>query len=353
MTITQAQTGAIADRLQQIGGYIPVARQNKDGTQELATNEQGFVLLTNGRTKSDGSPVVVANSLLRKDEWEQLDDAVLTAATGEFNAIPRLNGDSQLRKQLNSMGVLVAQYNQGSQMSRAAVSLSGRAAPDFDRQDYNLTGVPIPVIHKEFQIGIRELEASRMYGSGIDTTNAFEAGRVVAEEGERLFVSGNTNIALNQNILYGVTNEPNINTGTATGDFGTITNVVSTFRNMIIALAGDNYFGPYEFWVARTQYNEMALNFYTDGTGDSALTRVLKMPNITAVHPSDWMTTGTLVGIQMTPNVIDFCVYQLNQVVEWTTPDGMAQNFKVMSIGAVRVKSDYSGQSGVCYYTGA
>jgi len=346
MTITQAQVGAISNRLQQIGGFVPIAKQNPDGTQELVTNEDGFVKITDGRG-------FVTNSLLRKDEWEMLDDAVQIAATGEFNAIQRLNGDPQLRKQLNSMGVLVAQYNQGSEMSRAAVSLSGRAAQDLDRQDYNLTGVPVPVIHKEFQIGMRELEASRSYGSGIDTTNAFEASRVVTEEAERLFSAGNTNIALNQNILYGVTNEPNINTGAAVGDFGTLSNIVPTFRNMIIAMAAANYFGPYEFWVARTQYNEMALNFHSDGTGDSGLTRVLKMPNISAIHPSDWMTAGTLVGVQMTPNVIDFCVYQLNQVVEWTSQDGMAQNFKVMSICAVRVKSDYNGNSGVCYYTGA
>jgi hypothetical protein len=97
----------------------------------------------------------------------------------------------------------------------------------------------------------------------------------------------------------------------------------------------------------------MALNFHSDGTGDSGLTRVLKMAGIDAIYPSDWMTAGTLVMAQMTPNVLDFCVYQLNQVVEWTSPDGMAQNFKVMSIGAPRIKSDYNGNSGVCYYTGA
>jgi len=333
--------------LQQIGGYVPLAHINEDGTQELITNEEGLVALTrDGKT-------IVANSLLRKDEWEKLDAAVQVAATGQYTAIPRLNGDSQLKQQLNSMGVLVSQYNQGSEMSRAAVSLSGRAAPDFDRQDYHLTGVPVPVIHKEFQIGMRELEASRAYGSGIDTTNAFEAGRVVQEEMERLWVSGNTNIALNQNILYGVSNETNINTGAATGDFGTISNIIPTFRNMIIALAAANYFGPYEFWVARTQFNEMALNFYSDGSGESALERVLRMQNVTAVRPNDWMTAGTLVGIQMTVNVIDFVVYQLNQIVEWTSNDGMAQNLKDMSIGAVRVKADYNGNSGLVYYTGA
>jgi hypothetical protein len=332
--------------LQSFGGYVPMARKNGDGTHELVVNKEGFVQITDGR--------ITTNSLLRKDEWEQLDQAVQLAATGRLNAVERLNGDPMFRNAVNSIGVMTSQYNRGSEMTRATVSLSGRAAPDFDRQDYLLAGVPIPVFHKQFQIGLRELEASRLYGgSGIDTTNAFEAGRVVAQEVERSFFNGDTNIRLNQDVLYGVTNEPNVNTGAATGDFGTLANQVPTFRAMMTALHAANYFGPVEFWVATTQFDEMALNFYSDGTGDSGLARVLKMEGISAVHPSDWMTAGTLVGVTMDPNVIDFQVHRLQQVVEWTSPDGMAQNFKVMSVCAVRVKSDYNSASGVIYYTGA
>jgi len=282
-----------------------------------------------------------------------LDRTVQIAATGQLNAIARLDGDPMLRKPLSNIGIMVAQYTQGSEMTRPSVTLSGRAAPSLDRQDYDLVGVPIPVIHKEFQIGARELAASRTYGEGIDTTNAFEASRVVAQEIERIFFFGDTNIRLNQDVLYGVSNQPDINTGAATGDFGTLGNQIPTFRAMIQALNGDFHFGPFEFWVARTQFNEMALNFYTDGSGESGLDRVKRMEGIAAVHPSDWMTAGTLVGIQMTPDVLDFCVNQMNTVVEWTSPDGMAQNFKVMTIAAPRIKSDYNARSGVCYYTGA
>lgn len=344
--MTEQATISSINEMENMGGFVPMALKNPDGTQELVVNERGFVQITNYQG-------LVTNSLLRKDEWEQLDAMVQIAATGQLNAIARLDGDASLRKPLGSIGVVVAQYNQGSEMTRPAVNLTGRGAPSLDRQNYNLTGVPIPVIHKEFQIGTRELAASRAYGSGIDATNAFEASRVVAQEMERIYFVGNTNISLNQDVLYGVTNEPNINGGAAVGDFGVLANQVPTFRNMIQAANADNYFGPFEFWVARTQYNEMSLAFYTDGSGESGLQRILRMEGVDAVHPSDWMTAGTLVMVQMTPNVIDFCVYQMGTVVEWTTPDGMAQNFKIMSIGAPRVKSDYNNASGIVYFTGA
>ena len=122
---------------------------------------------------------------------------------------------------------------------------------------------------------------------------------------------------------------------------------------MITAAVADNYFGPYEFWVARTQYEEMALNFYTDGSGDSGLDRVMKMHDINQIHPSDWMTAGTLVLVTMDPNVIDLQWYSMNQVIEWASPDGMSHSFKIMTIAAPRVKSDFNGASGIVYYTGA
>jgi len=324
-------------------GYLPMYYENTD---ELAVNEHGYVVIQNAQG-------VRTNSLLRKDEWEKLDAAVLTAATGQLNAIDRLRSTPMLSEKLDSIGVLVSQYTQASQLTRPSVSLSGRAAPDFDRQDFDLVGVPIPVIHKEIQIGARELAASRRgLGAGIDVSHIYEASRVVAQELERIFFLGDANISLNGNILYGVTNQPDVNTGSATGGFDTLSNQVPTFRNMIIAAAGDNYFGPYEFWIARTQYNEMALNFYTDGSGDSGLDRIMKMSGVAAVHPSDWMTAGTGLLVTMDPNVLDLQWFQINQVVEWASPDGMAHNFKIMTVAAPRIKADYDGQSGIVYYTG-
>jgi uncharacterized linocin/CFP29 family protein len=326
------------------GALFPL---RKKGSGEFVTNEHGFVQLVGW-----GVGDLRANSLLRKDEWEELDRAVVQAASERLNFVDRMRSLG-LVKTLTSIGVLASQWNVGSQMTRAVVNLSGRSAPDLDRQDYNLKGVPVPVIHKEFQIGMRELEASRRLGEGIDTTNAYQASRVVAEELERTCFGGNSAVVLNGQSIYGVTNEPNVNTGAATGDFGTIANINTTFTAMINACAADNYHGPFEGWVSTNQYNEMTTAFYTDGSGESAFERMLRMPQLRAIHPGDYLTDGALFIAQMTPDVLDIAIYQLNTVVEWPSGDGMTRNFKVMSIAVPRVKSDYSSQSGICYYTGA
>jgi uncharacterized linocin/CFP29 family protein len=320
-------------------GFFPL-RYKDDGS--FVTNEAGFVQVQNGNG-------VVTNSILRKDEWEELDRAVVQAAGERLNAIERLEARN-LTHRLGSIGILASQWNVGSQMERATVNLSGQAAASLDLQDYNLKGVPVPVIHKEFTIGERSLVASRRNGEGIDVTNAYQASQVVAEELERIFFSGDSTVQLNGQTIYGVTNETNVNTGSGT-DFGTIANVNTTFTAMVNACAGDNYHGPFEVWIATTQYGQLTTAFYTDGSGESAYERMLRMPQIEMIHPGDYMTDGTIVMVQMTPTVVDLALYEKNMVVEWTSQDGMTHNFKVMTIAVPRVKSDFSSQSGIAYYT--
>lgn len=315
---------------------------DKDGA--FMTNDDGYVKVGNKR--------MVTNSLLRKDEWEQLDSAVVEAATGRLNAIQRLQ-DLGLTFPLDSIGVMTYQWNVSSQMTRATVNLTGQTTQDLDKVDYLLKGVPIPVIHKAFNIGERSLEASRRMGQPIDTVNAYEASRVVAEELERMFFDGAHNVELNQDTIYGVTNEPNVNTGSAEGDFGTLSNVLPTFTAMVSDAADANMHGPFEAWVYKTQYIEM-MEVYTDGSGQSAMERVLNaIPSLNAIHPADYLSAGEIVLAQMTPNVLGLALYDMNMIVEWPSGDGMTHHFKIMTIGAPVVRSDYDSQSGIVYYTGA
>lgn len=323
-------------------GYRPLWDRKKE---EFVANDRGFVQVVNNQG-------LRMNSLLRKDEWEALDAAVVEAARTRLNAIQRLR-DRGLVKPLDSMGILASQWNVASEVTRAEVNITGQTTQAMDQQDYLLKGVPVPVIHKSFQIGERTLQASRRLGEGIDVTNAYEASRVVAEELERMFFSGNSDVQLNNQTIYGVTNETNVNTEATAYDFGTIDNVLSKFQAMLGELDDDNMHGPFEVWIATTQYTEITTSFYTDGSGESAMQRMLRLPQISNIWPGDYLTDGSLVMVQMSPNVVDLALHKLNMVVEWSQGDGMTHNFKVMSIAVPRVKSDYSGNSGICYGTAA
>lgn len=343
-----------------------------------ATSGEGAKLLGNGArpiiNEKTGQPLfdqrtgqlqimtsrgLVVNSALRNDEWAELDQAIASAAVAPLNMTQRMM-TAGLTRPLGGLGTLIAQYNQISEMTAANVSLSGNASGQKDRVDYDLVGVPVPVIFKEFELNQRYLEASRRLGDGIDTANGAAAARVVGEKVEDLLINGDSSINLNGNTIYGLTNHPDRNTETATnlggGDFGTISNIIPTFSGILSALKADNYRGPYGVFVADTQYDQMAMSFYSDGSGQSALNRVLQIPQIQFIDSSAWLDAGEVVVVHLSRDVVELAYVQQYWPItnlEWTSGDGMASNFKVMTVFAPLVKSDYAGRSGVFHCTGA
>jgi uncharacterized linocin/CFP29 family protein len=300
---------------------------------------------------------LVVNSLLRKDEWELLDRTVMEAAKYPLRGVADLKSRG-LVKPLGSLGTLISQWNTSSEMTPANVTMTGQSAGDRDRVEFNLAGVPVPVIWKEFSIGTRQLEASRRMGDALDTTHVYEATRVVAEMEENMLFNG-ASVVLNSSAIYGYRTHPNRNTDTATnyggGDWGTIANIVPTVAGMISAANGDRHYGPFVLYVSTTQYNEAALAYFTDGSGDTPLQRILNLPQISAVQQMDTavLPAGQLLLVQMTMNVVDWAEAQDITVVEWMSGDGMTNEFKVMAVAAPRVKADYATRSGVVHATGA
>lgn len=302
---------------------------------------------------------LVVNSALRKDEWEELDRSIVQAAVAPLNMTQRMI-TAGLTRPLGGLGTLIAQYNQISEMTAANVSLSGNASGQKDRVDYDLVGVPVPVIFKEFELNQRYLEASRRLGDSIDTANGAAAARVVGEKVEDLLINGDSSVNLNGNTIYGLTSHPDRNTDTATnlggGDFGTISNIIPTFSGILSALKADNYRGPYGVFVADTQYDQMAHQFYSDGSGQNALNRVLQIPSIQFIDSSAWLDAGEVVVVHLSKDVVELAYVQQYWPItnlEWTSGDGMQSNFKVMTVFAPMVKSDYNGRSGVFHCTGA
>ena len=298
---------------------------------------------------------LVVQSLLRKDEWEELDREVIQAARLRLKMAGHLM-ERGLVHRLGSIGTLVSQWNLGSEMGQAQVSLSGRAKAEQDVQDFNLAGVPVPIIFKDFDLGSRTMEAARRMGEQIDMTNAAEAGRVVAEMLETIIVDG-ASVTLNGATIYGYTNQPYRNTDTATnyggGDWGTIANIRATVIGMINAANADRHYGPFGLYAAPTQYNQ-ALERHTDGSGEMALDTVLKLPQIEFFEPGDFLADGEVLLVQLTKDVVDLALLDTQiQVLEWMSGDGMLGHFKVMMVAVPRVKNDYNQRSGVVHATGA
>lgn len=298
-----------------------------------------------------GNGNIVTNALLRKDEWKSLDERLVQVARQRLTGIADLR-NAGLVQNLGGLGTLLSEYERMSDMNAAEVNMSGVTPASDDTVDFDLVSVPVPIIHKDFSLNIRRLLASRRLGDALDTTQVAVATRKVADQLESILFNG-VSMTVGGNSIYGYTTHPNRNTGSAAGDFGTITNIFTTVNAMVAAAEADNYFGPYVLYVAKAQYAEMRA-VYTDGSGQTAMQRCIDaIPALTAIKPADVLAAGSLVLVTMLPDVIDLAVAQDLTVVEWDNYGGMQTNFKVMTAQVPRIKADKEGRSGIVHYTGA
>ena len=337
----------------------------------LITHAQEFVasggsparyLAVNGLNAIGG---LRTNEVLRKEEWQMLDDTLVGVARQRLIGIGDLISRG-LSFNLGGLGILLSQYEKLGDMSAADVDYAGVTDGEKDSVTFTLVSVPVPIIHKDFSINIRRLEASRgpnAVGAPIDRTQIEVAAQKVTEQMEEILFNGMEGTkaqgggiqtgggVTTQNRLFGYTNETNINTQ-AGGDWGTATNPQTDIINGIGVLEGDKYFAPgYVVYAPTTQFNQLR-NFFTDGSGDQIFDRVRRIQGVEDIRPGDRLTAGTGVIVTMRRDVVDLAIGQELTVVEWETKGGLMMNFKVLTAVAPRIKSDSDNGSGVCTLTG-
>ena len=190
---------------------------------------------------------------LRKDEWIAFDEALVEEASIRLRGVADLMAAGLTIPVANAMGKTVFQYEKVSDMNAAIVSMDGATRSENDRQEFTLSSLPLPITHKDFFINIRTLTASRERGESLDTTQVRTAGRLVAEESERmLFLGGKTFGGLT---IYGYTNHPNRNTETfvTNGNWAaaakTGENILEDVLLMIETAQADRMYGPYWLYV--------------------------------------------------------------------------------------------------------
>lgn len=340
--------------------------------QALVSHAQGFLagggapartLVMNGMNVK----ALRTNDLLRKEEWQELDNILVGVQRQRLIGISDLVARGLSFPLAGGLGTLLSQYERLGDMSAANVDFNAATEGEKDSVTFGLISVPVPIFHKDFQIGIRRQQASagpNGHGTPIDTTQIETAGQKVVEAMEAVLFNG-MNVPttggtggglqtgggnVTQNYLFGYTNHPNINTVSGS-DWGTATNVQTDVIAAIAAAEADRYYGPYVLYVSPVQFGQLRA-FFTDGSGDQVFDRVKRIQGIEDIRPGDQLTDGTAILVSFRRDVVDLAIGQEMTVVEWETKGGMINNFKVMSALAPRIKSDAANGSGIVLLSG-
>jgi len=289
--------------------------------------------------------------VLRKNEWISFDQKVVEVARRRLVAVGDLMAAGLTYDVPNALGVTKVEWETISDLGDATISMSGISQGQNDRPDFQLQSVPLPIIHKDFQISIRGLEASRNLGMPLDTTQAELASRIVAERIETMLFAG-SNVAGTTNKIFGYTTQTNRNTGSVTATWVTATGeqILTDLLAMINRANVDNMFGPYMLYVPIAVYSKMGNDFKAN-SDKSILSRLKELPQIIDIKPTVDLAGTNVILVQLTSDVVDMIDGIQPTMVMWESHGGMLLNFKVLAVMVPRVKSDRETQSGIVHYS--
>ncbi len=321
---------------------------------------ENVIAVNTGLLKEDGKFAyaekhIHTNATLRKDEWINLEDAILEAARERLVIIDDMRSMG-LTFNVGGLGTIISEWEAGSEMTDATASMDGETNVDRDRQEFSLQGVPIPVIQKPFRIGERVLMASRTRGSSLDVTTGIEAARAVARASEKMVFNGLPGIGtVDGRGIPGLTtfggratvtiavwdNAPAVTPEVIHGDILTMVSKMET---------DERHFGPFTLYIPA----EYAFRFREDFKANSDRTlreRVLAEDVIKDIRISDVLAVGNVLMIQMESSVLDLAIAADVSTVQWSSGSGWTNNFQTFAAWAPRFKQDHDGHSGILHGT--
>lgn len=292
------------------------------------------------------------NDTLRREEWKLIDTRVIEAAQQRLRGVADLMRQGLTFGLQNPLGTMAVQWETQSDIEGAQRSMDALTHARRDRPEFSANNVPIYITHKEFQFGIRNLEASRKLGQPLDTTMGELAGRKVAESIEDALFTG-PGITANGMTAYGYTDHPNRNTKTITdwslaGTTGST--ILTETLEMVTQLKDDRMYGPYVLYVSNDFEQKLEEDFKTE-SDKTIRQRLMEITGLTDIRVSDHLPAKNAVLAQLTRDVVDLIDGFQPRVIEWESRGGMQLNFMVMAIMVPRIRADHDGRSGLVHAT--
>jgi uncharacterized linocin/CFP29 family protein len=327
---------------------------SRTGLIEGSNGSVAQALLRNGFNVNSLRRNDYTGGVLKKDEWVLFDQEVIQTARRRLTLVQDLLGRGLRFPVQNPLGVTRIEWHLVSHMEGAHVDMSPSTAGREDRIEFALQAVPLPLIHKEFRLNIRYLEAARRGGTPIDTMEITQATRLVSETIEQMVLTGWPQLYGGMSI-YGMTTAPYRNTGALGGQWTnpayTGAQILADVQAMISVLQSDFFYGPFVVYIPLNYDNKLN----EDYKANSDLTirqRILEMPQIEDIRPSEFLPANTVLMFQPSSDVMDMVDGFGPTLVQWDSNGGFEFFFKVIAMMIPRMKWNKSLNSGLAHFSG-
>ncbi len=313
-----------------------------DGRHYITVEENG---------KLRAVPISNVAATLRKDDWKLLDDAIVLAAKPRLRFVGDLRAAGLTFTIPNGMAKTVLETETQSDINDASISMDAlREGVDY-RPHFELTNLPLPIIHKDFHLSARQIAASRNGGSPLDTTMAELAARKVAEEAEKLALGRLSTYTYGGGIIYGATNYPSRMTRTITTPTfadGQGAQLLADVLAMRQQSQNAYHYGPWMLYNS-PNWDQVLDDDFKSGSDVTIRNRVKQLEGISDMKTLDYLQNYDMLLVQMTSDVIREVIGMDITTVQWETVGGLKVNFKIMAILVPQLRADFNGNTGIVH----
>jgi uncharacterized linocin/CFP29 family protein len=292
-----------------------------------------------------------ATGVLTYDEWKQIDQTVVRAAMPELTFFNQLRAANQVTIP-NGLGTTVLESMMIGDITPAEINMDGLARADQDRPLTDMTGVPLPIIHKDFTLPLRDVMVSRKSGYPLDTALPVDAAVKVGEEVEKMAVGVGLNYQFAGRHIWGMTNFPGrltveLSDPEAPGWEGA--DLIDDIVEMKAASKAVGFRGPWRVYHG-SGWDGYLEKDYSGTKGTNTLAdRVQAIRGIRSIESLDFMPEFDIVLIQMDARVARAIVALPLTTLQWEQQGGMEINLKVMTIMVPEFRADFYGGTGLVH----
>lgn len=286
---------------------------------------------------------------LSHEAWIHFDDEIGREGIIRLRAVADLIERGLTDPVPNAMGQPLIQFQKISDMEPAQVSLDATARTESHRITVEQGFLPLPIIHSDWDVGIRELAASRDSDIPLESTQAGLAGRRVAERMEDLLINGGP--TFEGNAIFGYLTHPDRNTAgfgvngnwsqaAKTGD-----NILTDVLTMKQGSIDDRFYGPWGLYVP-TAYDTVLDGEFSDQYPRTIRSRLLEVEGLESIRVVDQLPDDNIAFVQLTSDVVKIKDGEPMQTVQWDVLPG-AVTFRAMAIQVPLIRSTKANRSGV------
>lgn len=331
----------------------------------IGDDGQAYITVYDGgdeKKPSSYSTKLVGNATLRRDEWKHLDETLLRISEERLIGIKDLEANGLVYNLPGAMGVSVLEHHTMSDAMTADLTMDGITRSLGDRPNFETEYLPIPILHSDFEINLRALEASRRMGSTLEVVYMERAAHAVLERLEEMLFQ-DTSYTFGGGTIWSYLNHPDRNLVTL-GTYGdwdddsatTALEILECVKAMKQASIDAHHFGPWMLYVP-TNYTTRLDNDYDMTTpGTTIRERLMKIDGIKGIKVIDKLhsseesvETDNVLLVQMTADVVRLVKGMGVQTVQWSEEGKFVTKYKVMTIQVPQIRSDQEGRSGVVH----